>query len=85
MQMYLEIPGMMTLMGGSQAWPVSVPHIKNHIRDEGDETDASGIGAKCDVMWVLLVELQDRTTLEEALRHREALSSWQNFLICHGS
>lgn len=34
--MYLEIPGMMTLMGGSQAWPVSVPHVKNHIRDEGD-------------------------------------------------
>lgn len=45
----------------------------------------SGIGAKYDVVRVLLVVLQDRTILEEALRHRKALRPWQNFLVFHGS
>lgn len=60
---------MVTLMGDFQAWPVSVP--RGPYEGEGDETDTSGIGANCDVVWVLLVLLIDKTILEEALRHRE--------------
>lgn len=37
MQMYLEILGMVTLMGDFQAWPESVPWGPYH--GEGDETE----------------------------------------------